>query len=746
MKTQQHNNVLSGLAAVCVAASLVSAQSERTKQEPATEQFRTIASQAYGLSADADGRPLAIAPTYEARFDAQGMRFDPALGAKERAQSLSLRSVSAGREQGAPTAFEPASPSADELRVAYRRAPGISERFDVGAEGIELSYEFEYPLVGQGDLVVRTRLDTELTAEPGLYPRGLKFLTARGAGISIGGVTGIDASGDRVEGSMRWDGAYLELVLPAEFVDGARYPLTLDPLIGSEILGDPGTFDSTQSDVAYDVSTARYLVVFSRRFGIDDARIRAQHFTSGGNLSGTVFSVSQATGLLASHPVIANNNPFNRFVVAWQQSASTFGPADIMACAVDANTTTRSPVLAITSTSSNEISPDLSGEREPTVSSSRDEVIVVWNSQTNGIRATTIDIDPLASINAAAPVTVTSDSTARNPAASKSGGAPGRHAFVWQEGSNDVRAALYSRSLAPIGTPVLVDSNGFNPDVDGDGVNFMFAFDRSENGQNGLAPRDVFCRTFRWGGAAFVAVDSSTVVENDSNDDETAPAVGFLGPKFVIAWSDQDPALFDYRGRLRAFAPNGCVWCGDAEAFGVGAHRVNGIQIGPRWAAGSSSDQAVICWAEADITPPFESEVVIQRFEALTGSGGAIANVAAGCGGGGVASVGGTFQFGRTVDIDLAGADPLAPTGVLHIGSAASPIAPCGPCSILSPFVAVPTMIVNGNTSVSLTLGCSPDLVGVSLRFQFANAITATAPCLNLPVGLSNIIDATLAY
>ena len=100
---------------------------------------------------------------------------------------------------------------------------------------------------GSGDLVVRGRIVTDLAcATPDVKVDSLAF-EVPGAphlgGIAIGEVTGIDAAGERAAGWMRCDGDTLDLVLPASFVDGARLPLVLDPLISTagtvQVGGDP---------------------------------------------------------------------------------------------------------------------------------------------------------------------------------------------------------------------------------------------------------------------------------------------------------------------------------------------------------------------------------------------------------------------------------------------------------------------------------------------------------------------------
>ena len=113
-----------------------------------------------------------------------------------------------------------AAPRAEGDAAVYDRAPGVAERFSVSADGVELSYVFSRPLAGEGDLVVRLRVESPLRAEPGEHPGGVAFLGDDASGVRIGGVTGIDARGATTKGTLHYRNGHLELVLPAAFVDG----------------------------------------------------------------------------------------------------------------------------------------------------------------------------------------------------------------------------------------------------------------------------------------------------------------------------------------------------------------------------------------------------------------------------------------------------------------------------------------------------------------------------------------------
>ncbi len=738
MNTLKLKNTALTSSLLCVAATSAFAQGQ---PDPAS-----IAARSFGFL-EVPGQTVVSAPSYEATFDDSGMRYEPVLGASAPDSAFVLRAASVSRAEGAAIVLRGGAPKQTADRVTIDRGHGIQECFDVSIDGVELSYVLTRPVRGSGDLIVRTRVDTELEAPCGRFEQGLKFTNEAGRGVAIGGVTGISADGATARGELRWNGEFLDLALPAEFVARASYPLVIDPLVGTEQVGDTGQFDSVRADVAYDVSTGHYLVAFVRQMSLNVSRIRAQRVNANGTLDGAVISISGNNLSVATNPSVANNNQLNRFAVVWQEADSAIGPFDIRLAAVEAASggAVGAP-FAVTTAGPNEIDPVVSGERTPDVTSSRDEVLVAWHTQGAGIQARQIDIDPLTSSFVGFVIDVDSDASARHPAISKSGGDAGRHVIAWEAAQSSVRARAYSRELTAFAPAITITTNGFCPAVDGDGNHFLVAFERSESGFEGTAPRNVGCRMTRFSSNSLVAVGNIDLFASTPNDDECAPTVAFLGPKFAVAWSEADPALFDYRGRVRSFAPNRCTICSELESFGIGSVRVSDIAMASQWSGGSASTQALIAWGEYDLGAPFESEIKLHRYQAMLGSGGVVQNAAAGCGGGGVAGISGNFQMANTVAVELNGADPLALSGALHIGSVGTPLVPCGPCSILTPFVAIPVMIQFGSTSVDLSIGCSTDLVGQSIRFQFANAVTSTAPCLNLPVGLSNVLEAQFAY
>ncbi len=297
----------------------------------------SVCRQAHGLSWQ-KGELRGLGGDYRVAFDGGGAVFTPALGRRApRTYPLRLQLVSIRRGADEVVAVAPGvRPRLDGRGAVYDREAGVTERFEVRPEGVALSYEFARPIAGSGDLVVRLAVHTDLAVPRGEGAAGLTLAAEGIGGVHIGGVTGIAADGARAPGTLRGDGRGVELVLPADFVEDARYPLVLDPIIGATFeVGNPSQ-DDVNADVAFDFSNGVYLVVWQREFSGGDVDIRAQRVDAAGALSGNAVEVTDLTAGVAINPTVASVNATDRFLVCWQEGPSVFGPWDVAGACVDA--------------------------------------------------------------------------------------------------------------------------------------------------------------------------------------------------------------------------------------------------------------------------------------------------------------------------------------------------------------------------------------------------------------------------
>ncbi|MBK8978412.1 MAG: hypothetical protein IPM29_21130 [Planctomycetes bacterium] len=174
----------------------------------------------------------AAGASYKASFH-DGFRFVPYLGsAYPRTQELRWHTV------GATIGGVPVGPLArglrhdSDYRVEYRY-DGLVEAYDVLAEGAEQTFVIGERPAALGDLVVTGKVTTALRAAPMLDEHAeLVFRDERGNDVvRYGRAFAVDAHGDRTAAFTSFDGAHIHLRVPGAWLEGAAFPVTIDPLL-----------------------------------------------------------------------------------------------------------------------------------------------------------------------------------------------------------------------------------------------------------------------------------------------------------------------------------------------------------------------------------------------------------------------------------------------------------------------------------------------------------------------------------
>ena len=490
-------------------------------------------SSAHGLH-EQSGELRASGPDYRARFPVGGFEFVPALPSAAQTQRVSMELVSVTRGGQLLHAATSVEPSSQGKRVEYDHGAFI-ERYEVRAEGIEQSFEFPEPLGGHGDLVVRLRLDSSLHGAATIESReGLRLSMASGTaagGVRIGEVTGISADGATVEGTLSYDGTYLDLALPAAFVDGASYPLVLDPLVGTE-LAIASFSDARDGDVAYDVTNDKYLMVRRERFSEVDSQLSYYMVDSSGQISKS--ASLGGIGELQS-PAVANVNESDAFVIVYEDLNIETGTSSIWLAHVAGDGT----FLGFSSipSSGDQRNPDIAGD--PVLGFSG--ALVVWQAVGSGIAGIRLDV-PRAGEGDVTKVgsvfEVSSDPSDGWPAISKGLGAAGSAMVVWERSADDSQD-IYARPYRYTGTPIAEEfavaltpaSDEFQPDVDGDGEQFLVVYE-SSNGEL----RDIKCVSAALQPEGVVEVSQEKVLAGDAYN--ILASVGFAGHAYLVAWSN----------------------------------------------------------------------------------------------------------------------------------------------------------------------------------------------------------------
>jgi len=657
--------------------------------------------------------PVTMASNYQAVFDHDGVEFTPALG-RHAPHAYPLRftldSIRRGLDLvvGPPGARPAALATVVGGRVEYARGGGVVERYDAREAGIELSFLFPRRPPGAGDLVVRGRLDTELAfggrGSPGVRFEAVHADACVGA-VTIGGVTGIDASGQRVPGRMRCDGRWLEFVLDGDYLDHAVYPVVLDPLIGTDFPVDVLARDSRYPDVAYDAGANVYCVVWTWASSTTDIRVVARQIDAdtGAWMSPSTISTS---GSICEKPVVANVSQTGCFVVAWQRWVGRNYQLEARQFFARAS----SPSSTTLVVSADGQDPDIAGDPSGT----DDEAVVVWRQnggvyaadlRTNSTIRTWTTVELVRGVNALTPTISKTFDTSRG------GGYPG-YLIVWLEGATLSRAYI-SRDmgvLIPAATIGTWSLHSRFPSIDGDGQRFLLASEKSIGSNTWIDTIDVRAdfaagRTYQYNYAVtrYLGI---------------APSVAYAGDRYVVGFRQPRGSAPNWDvGLITRTFPEGTEDpCGflDTVQMPAGYDVLRLAVVAHRSGTWRDDDRAFVLFERSDGST---SNLRGQRFE-LMGPGGPTVDLGGGCGLGGTLSPDGPFAIGnQTFRMQLAGADPVATAAVLSLGFPASAIT-CGPCRILPPVALHALSIRNGAATLDFPVGCSRGLVGGLIEAQ----------------------------
>jgi hypothetical protein len=728
------------LTAVCWIATAAIAQAPRV--DAATLGSATGIRASTGLVALPDGA-LAGGRDYEARFAAGGVTFLPVFGSRApETMPLRLELLTIRRGERIVHAAAPdVAPAVDATARAVTFARGdVVERYDVRVDGLEQSFRFDRPLPGRGDLVVRLAVATAL--QPRARADGTLAFALPGVGeVTVGAVTGIDADGDRADGSLRLAGGAIELVLPAVFVDGASYPLVLDPLVGVQFYVSTGGYDDQESDVAYDATNDQFLVTWRRRFSATNSLIRGQFVSGGGALVGATMFFTPIGSQVQKRARVCNVNAPNRFLCVWEESPFLAGPRDLVGTLVTAGSGAQSATVVLIGTAADERSPSLAGD--PTTTD--DEALLAWSDGSDWrVRQVLVPAVGDPSMAGNLPVLAPAG-LAANLTLAKSVGASGRLLAVWtQYGGPDaeIAAQALTKDAGLIGGVVSVTNNTADegaPAVDGDGNRFVVAFERYEAG----GTRDIVAQAVHVNGGGAAAVGSENVLGGTAASNEFAPDVCCLGSKFAVFWQHEFAGFFDdIYGTV--VAPD-CAECGQTFLLG-GLNGPNyNYEARPRCIgrfAGSTTASAngFVTFSESENVPPFEGEVIGQRFAYVD----QVTNLGGGCGAGGTIHAP-CLEVGNpnfAVSLSGAGANRAAVLMLGHVQNGRS----CGSCTLVPDVwtgypAPAPNTNAFGNTQLVIAIPPDASLVGYGLFAQWA---TAGTNCFASTADLSNGIRATI--
>jgi hypothetical protein len=164
------------------------------------------------------------------------------------------------------------TPHHTEWRYEYRY-PGVTEAYDVLPNGVEQTFVIHSrpAIKGEyGDLIVRGTVTSGLIAEPRQASHGeLVFVDDKGTEIlSYGKAFAFDATGRRIAITTAFDGKRITLTVPATWLAGATYPVTIDPLTSPTRIGAGNGSLFRHVDICRNDELNRLLVVFRNHRGV----------------------------------------------------------------------------------------------------------------------------------------------------------------------------------------------------------------------------------------------------------------------------------------------------------------------------------------------------------------------------------------------------------------------------------------------------------------------------------------------
>lgn len=713
---------------------------------------RAVVDHAQACVVEQDGAAHAFGRHYKAHFAdgplARGVTFTPALGdvaPSNQDLHYELRAIRRGAQTLHAAADQPTGrPQREGNQVRFALGTDLTERFDARPEGLEVSYVFATRPAGTGDLVVEAGITTSLL--PRVADDGtLRFELPGVGGVTFGAVTGIDADGNVVRGGLRLVDGTVSMSLPAEFVDHARYPLVLDPLLGTEF--QVGVNDDTDADVGYQHTTGLYLVAWKRRYSAFDHDIFAQFVTPSGVPQGGLITVDFATDV-AMRPRIGSVPTSNQYVVVYERAFSPFGPFQLVCKTLQSNGTLGT-ITSIASSVGNAHHAAVGSE----ITNADDEVMVVY--QTNsGIELREITVPPAGAVVVGPPLQLSTSPLAGEPEISRSGGILGYWMAVWSDtpGLNvQIFGAVVDRTMALRATNQLTSNvlDETHPAVDGDGSTFVLAYQQQEIPLG--ANHDIRGARLQFTGSAINVISVDVAIEATAGQDERNPHTTWLGPKHCVVFEEQIGTINTGIGAW--LVDDTCIPCNVKVVLdGLNTtsirNREHTPRVGGRWqfALNGVYDDGLIAFTEADDQPPFTGSIICQSIEAL-GPGTAAVQAGPGCGNGGNAFPGGGSPFvigSQYFGFYVNGLEPSA-VPFLSIGFP-GPTLGCGACTLTDPlsFRFIPN--VGGAANSPYPVTCNAAFVGITFEFQWVSFVTSQSPCPSAPgLSASNRVRLTLS-
>ncbi len=347
-------------------------------------------------------------------------------------------------------------------------------------------------------------------------------------------------------------------------------------------------------------------------------------------------------------------------------------------------------------------------------------------------------------VRTTAPVFMVAGSSHDGPRISRSGGAAQRYAVVttFRFGFPDadpVVTIVDSRGQ-PRGGDFLSNTRAeeYAPDVDGDGTNWVAAWNRL----SGPNDNDVYATAFSWDPLAFTGLvfnSGAVPIEADPNQDEVSPSVCWTGGSCLIGYTQQVvPGLALWDSLVRSVDLFHCTECEGIFGCAAATGPIGPPQAACKLSGGSASEAAVLVWELWSAT--FKGDIFGQGWSTVDGN---VTQAAGSCGQGGTCHTTCARLKNSAFTFELRDSRPSQPTVFLLSGTRLD--FPCGPCTIVPNPATGVVVGMSTNASGDVSLG-SPipnnvSWLNVPLFVQWATVNLATPPCAPFKLELSNALQ-----
>jgi len=307
--------------------------------------------------------------TYKASAGPDGFAYVPFLGSdapRTWPVAFRLESARIGGEGLALTEVARKSRRGD--RVVLDRG-AVEVTYDVALDSVEQSFHLDAR--GGGPLVLDVAVETDLDAAA--EGAGFRFGGPDG-GVRYSGAIAFDEAGHRTDVATELAGGTLRLTVPAAFVESAVGRVTVDPILTTYGLRSGTTSRFLETDIAYDQSTAYFLVGVVEVFATNDADVALVAHDVPGNVFATMsgfFSLDDMRGV----SIASQNADDVALVVSTRRPSSAGFIGDVVGRIIDFPTGSAGPLLAIADSVDDEYDADVGGNGS---TNPNGRFLVVW--------------------------------------------------------------------------------------------------------------------------------------------------------------------------------------------------------------------------------------------------------------------------------------------------------------------------------------------------------------------------------